>query len=234
MVDWWKALLLNGEYVQTHQGVCFLEDGALGDGQHRLTAISEMPGGGGFDILVTRGLSVKAFEVIDNGVKRTAADALKEDRRIVETAKLLAKIAFGKAGKNLTYPALSAVIDRIREPHDDLLHFCGVKVRTWTSAPCRAAAVVSMLTGLDAAYAKATYRALAMSDFDRMSVIAKSMYRSQVAGKATTADSYDMLARMLKVCDSRNAALTKIQILKYEDMTTAVKRALGAKLTLLK
>lgn len=61
-----------GRFRTTHQGIAFYEDGALADGQHRLTAI--MKAGVPVEIMVTRGLKRDAMSAIDRGTTRNVAD----------------------------------------------------------------------------------------------------------------------------------------------------------------
>jgi len=223
IVDTWKELLRRGEYVQTHQGICFLDSGELADGQHRLTAISEMDYIA-VPVLVTTGVPRAAFEAMDSGVIRTASDALKEDRRLVEVVKFLLKIRSSKEAQ--TYALVAKNLDKVRSQHDRLLSFCAARVRTWTAASCRAGVVVSLKLGYDADYVLGTYRALAHSDFDSMSTIAKSLYRSQATGKVNTGNSLDMMARMLKVLNPANANSSRVQIISFEDMTASVRKVM--------
>ncbi|HKS97907.1 MAG TPA: hypothetical protein VJT31_00125, partial [Rugosimonospora sp.] len=63
-----------GEWQVTHQGIAFDTTGALVDGQHRLAAIVEadMP----VDVTVFTEVPVGAFDVLDTGKRRNAADVL--------------------------------------------------------------------------------------------------------------------------------------------------------------
>ncbi len=63
-----------GEWRVTHQGIAFDTTGALVDGQHRLAAIVEadMP----VEITVFTEVPVGAFDVLDTGKRRKAADVL--------------------------------------------------------------------------------------------------------------------------------------------------------------
>lgn len=66
------AKIKAGDWVLTHQGVAFSTEGKLLDGQHRLMAIAiaDKP----IEMFVTYGLAASAFDHIDTGGKRTAAD----------------------------------------------------------------------------------------------------------------------------------------------------------------
>jgi hypothetical protein len=62
-------MIAAGQWRLTHQGVAFGADGSLYDGQHRLHAIVQA--GVPVSLEVTRGLSRKDLDVIDNGGKGT-------------------------------------------------------------------------------------------------------------------------------------------------------------------
>jgi hypothetical protein len=66
--------MANGFWIVTHEGIAFDVNGDLIDGQHRLQGIIDS--GVGLWMLVTRGLSEKAIEVINRGKMRTMAHAL--------------------------------------------------------------------------------------------------------------------------------------------------------------
>lgn len=72
--DLGENVVATGNFELTGDTVKFDTDGALLDGQHRLTACAQSPSG-----LITHmvfGLPPKIFDVLDQGSKRTAADAL--------------------------------------------------------------------------------------------------------------------------------------------------------------
>jgi hypothetical protein len=61
-----------GRWMLTGQGIIFLEDGSLGDGQHRLYAIVQS--GVTIKMPVARGVAIESMAGIDVGAKRTVAD----------------------------------------------------------------------------------------------------------------------------------------------------------------
>ena len=63
-----------GAWQVTGEAIKFDTNGALSDGQHRLTAVIQS--GATVDMLVVRGLAPEAQSVMDSGSKRTASDAL--------------------------------------------------------------------------------------------------------------------------------------------------------------
>jgi hypothetical protein len=66
--------MINGRWEVTNQGIGFLEDGSLADGQNRLWAVhdSKTP----VDMMVTYGLKPEAMDAIDEGVMRSTRDLL--------------------------------------------------------------------------------------------------------------------------------------------------------------
>lgn len=206
-----KSAFMRGEYLQTHQGIAFSAGGQLIDGQHRLTAISELRDGV-FPMSVTRGALENSFQVIDTGVKRNASDSLREDdRRLVESARLIAYIC-NKKRANITAVMLIPILKEIRTVHDRLISFCPATVKTWSSAPVRVAAVYSMLAGESQDYVKSVYWALCHMNYDAMPTVAKSLCRAHASGSIRASASIDMMARCMTVFSEKKAGITKIQI----------------------
>ena len=211
VVEGLKAAFARGEYIQTHQGIAFSAQGNLLDGQHRLTAIAEMRGVS-FPMLVSHGVDDGAFQVMDIGLKRSHADALRiDDRRVVEVARLIAVICSAKR-LAVTPLMLVPVIEAIQPTHDALISFCSSSVKAWSSAAVRVAAVASILGGGDVDYVKTTYRALVLSDFDSMPPVARALYRAYVNGTVSASDRTDMVARGLVVFNAKKAQLSKVQV----------------------
>lgn len=226
VVDGLKAAFGRGEYLQTHQGIAFSKTGKLLDGQHRLTAISELRDGL-FPMLVSWGVAENAFQVMDIGVKRSPADALRiADRRVVEVARLIGVICMVKRA-NVTPTMLMPIIQHIQVAHDSLMAFCPTSVRSWSAAPVRLAAVSSILNGTSQDYVKAVYRALVLSDFDHMPPIAHSLYRAHVNGSVRASDTYDMLARCLDVFNPKKGGNKKIQIKDNSEAVAHIKSLFG-------
>lgn len=205
VVDGYKAAFMRGEYVMTHQGIAFNEAGILSDGQHRLTAISEMRDGS-FPMIVTRGLSDDAFKNIDGGVKRSAADALKEDKKLVEAARLIAVLS--SKGESRSAPSVAMLIpyvDEIAYDHMELMGAYAGTVKTWSSAPVRVAAIICIRKGIDIDYVKSIYRMLASRDLDAMPSVARSLFKAEASGAVKARNAVDMLGRCLSVFDPKKA-----------------------------
>lgn len=73
---WFARLIENGEFVLTHQGIAFDDDGNLIDGQHRLSAI--VMTGKSVQMFVSKGFNRnEVITAIDLGAKRNTADSLR-------------------------------------------------------------------------------------------------------------------------------------------------------------
>jgi hypothetical protein len=212
-VETLRASFERGEYVMTHQGIAFSDEGVLIDGQHRLTAISLLPESFSFQMLVTRGLDRDtAFPVVDAvQAKRSTSDVLGLDVGMGYLANFMAKL---HANRNSSVtPVYAEPFARWADKeYRDLCEFCAGTCKTWSSAPVRAAAIIAMKVGHDADYVKLVYSSLVRADFSVMPPAIQALYRSHINGKVRAAAANDIFCRALKVFDPKNAKLTKIQI----------------------
>jgi hypothetical protein len=71
-VEQMRSVIKDGNWMVTHQGVAFYEDGTLADGQHRLAAIAA--GDVAVPMMVTWGLSRRLIHAIDSGRPRSVRD----------------------------------------------------------------------------------------------------------------------------------------------------------------
>lgn len=90
-IDMLTQKILSGQWVVTHQGVAFSKRGRLIDGQHRLMAIAAA--GRPTTISVTWGLAEDAFDHVDTGNIRTAADMFSRRRPDAKYRALMAATA---------------------------------------------------------------------------------------------------------------------------------------------
>jgi len=232
MVAGLKHAFLRGEYITTHQGIAFSEAGELLDGQHRLTAISELPEGSAFPMNVTRGIQKNAYTVIDIGSKRTAADALRlADRRLVEVARTIATICQHQIKATVTPQMLMPIIEEIDQAHTELISFCPTVKKAWSTSPVRLAAVTSMLTGQKKDYVKKTYNGLVTSDFNALPPVGNTLARAYISGSVRSSDMRDMLARCLFVFNEKNRAKTRIYIASTDDATSLIRTTFGHLIT---
>lgn len=230
-VETLRASFERGEYVPTHQGIAFDDEGVLLDGQHRLAAISLLGDNFSFPMLVTRGLDREtSFAVMDAvQAKRTTSDVLGVDRGLGECANFLAKL-YAARSVGITPVYVAPFANWIARDHADLMSFCGSSCRTWSSAPVRAAAVVAIKSGGDSDYIKLIYRSLVMADFDSMPTVVKALFRSHMSGKVRAAAAYDIFCRCLKVFDPKHAKNQKVQINDPSAVVASVREMLDAEI----
>lgn len=228
-VENWKRLFARGEYLMTHQGIAFSASGRLLDGQHRLTAISEMPPSFSVKMLVTAGLPDPAFMVMDKGMVRTHADTLGIGTGIAATARYLATLRDTDKRGKLTTAQIVPYVHGIEGVFNELLSFCSACSKTWSSSAVRAAAVIQLLNGVDPDYAKLTYYALNHAEFDSMSPIAQALFRQHLTGSANTRGT-DMFCRAFKTFDRRNYRTTKLQINDTSSIVSVAREIIDTKI----
>jgi len=89
-----SKMMSDGVFLQTHQAICFDEDGYLIDGQHRLSAV--IHSGKTVVMSVCTGLNHAAFSAMDCGKGRTTSDRLRTPKRPQETVNALVTVPFKK------------------------------------------------------------------------------------------------------------------------------------------
>ena len=229
-----KEAFERGEYILTHQGIGismeFFINGEviryIYDGQHRLTAISEMTHGS-FLMAVTWNLPFEAYKAIDIGSKRTAAEVLREDRRLTEVARLIVTIGNTKKSSryNVTPARLIPFVENMRKDHTELIEYCGTTSKVFSSAPVRLSAIVSARKFNNFDYAKSIYRNLLLGNYDELPTIARVFYKLGLKGAIRASNHSDMIARALCVFDPRKAHNTKIQISDVSDYLAIVRES---------
>lgn len=208
-----RSAFERGEYVATHQGIAFGDDDVLIDGQHRLSAIAQMPEDTYFPMLVTFGLNREAvFPVTDTThAKRSTSDALRIDIGLGYVGNFFARAYQGNSS-TLTPVFVKPFVDWAAPEYADLVNFCPASSKTWSSAPVRAAAIVAMKNRCDNDYVKLVYGALVRAEFNSMPPSVQALYRSHQSGKVRANSGNDIFARCIKAFDPKNANLQKLQI----------------------
>lgn len=210
VVENYMNAFTRGEYRLTHQGIAFSKTGELLDGQHRLSAIAQMPPRFSLEMLVTTDLPADAFKGIDQGLKRSHSDVLGIPTALAATARYIAVI-HDTSRSNLTTQYLIPFVNGIEAEHSNLVGFCPKRTKFWSSAAVQAAAVVRLIEGMSRDYICSTYHALNHMEFDAMSPIAQTFFRQQSTG-AISPRGMDAYCRAFKVFDPRNQSLDRIQI----------------------
>jgi hypothetical protein len=225
-----RASFERGEYVMTHQGIAFCSDRTVADGQHRLLAIAALPDTYSFPMLVTTGLDhEQAFPVIDIvNAGRSIADVMAMDKRVAEVGTFFCRIA---CGASFTPTQAAPYIGLVAATTDELIAFCGGSVKTWSSAPVKAAAVYSLMTGVDSDYVKLMYRSLVHADFVSMPPVITALFRSHLGGRVRAGDSYDIFVRCVRAFNPKSAQHTKIQVKDQAAAIASVRAWLDAQMT---
>lgn len=232
VVDTLKQAYERGEHRLTHQGIAFAKTGELLDGQHRLTAISQMPPSFSIPMMVTSGLSVDSFDAIDQGLKRSHSDVLRIEAGHAAVARLLAVI-YNTARTGLTSQYLIPFVDGTRVAYSQLIDFCPKHQKLWSSAPIRAAAILRILMGGDKDYICLSYYSLVHIDFETMSPVIQTLFK-QITSQSGKASQVDLFCRAYKAFDVRNAGMTAIVVSDTARITTQARdvishRVLGMK-----
>ena len=208
-----RAAFARGEYIGTHQGIAFDDDGVLLDGQHRLTAISLINDPGAvFPMMVTRGMTRQAFDVIDSGmVTRSVSDVLRVDPCAGTVGTFYATLMLSSQKSRPTAVQARPYVEFVQPEVERLMAFCPTAAKTWSAAAVKAAVVLTMKTG-NADYALTVYRSMVLAKFDEMVPIVQALYRAHMAGSVRAAGGRDMFLRCLKVMNPKNARLSRVQI----------------------
>lgn len=202
--------ITRGEWKVTHQGIAFAKDGRLLDGQHRLAAIAEA--NIAVMMMVSWDVDEEAFFALDQGLKRAASDILDIPQRLAAVARLVAFIFDGTRSGAVTPQQMIPYVEAFREPYDDLVAYCPMFRKTWSTSTVQSAAIIRMLDGEDRDYVKLVYHALVHLEFDMMPPIAQSLYRQVESGKVRGSIAVDMYARCLKVFSRDLRNTTRIQM----------------------
>lgn len=128
-----------GEWDLTHQGIAFNDRGELIDGQHRLTALTRQTQA--FIFFVTEGWHSKSFRElsVDKGRKRTYADQYGHRKNTADVVTYITKF---QQGQDVIEQRIQEYYLVFGEYAEALVAHCGRVVKTFASAPCRAAAIL--------------------------------------------------------------------------------------------
>lgn len=206
-----------GEWMLTHQGIAFSETGDLLDGQHRLTAIVQA--GMSVEVAVSRGVPSESFIALDRGNRRSVADVLGEDKKLIECASLAAAVILVNRTASPAQTALFA--DVLRPMHEDLIGACSTSRRYMTSAGMRLAACIWLARAKNLHERQQVldlYAQIARLDVQGMPPVGLALVAQVTNGVASASGaggrgvSLDGLARGLSVFDPRKAQQSRILV----------------------
>ena len=120
-----------GEWLVTHQGIAFDDNGVLVDGQHRLAAIIEADRP--VELTVFTDVAEGSFDVLDIGKRRTAADvlAIEGEKNSILLAAMVRIVWLYHNRPDLTWTGGAAAVSNHQvvqtlEQHPKLREFLGV------------------------------------------------------------------------------------------------------------
>lgn len=227
VVDTLRQAYERGEHRLTHQGIAFANTGELLDGQHRLTAVAQMPKGFSIQMMVTTGLPPVAFESIDQGLKRSHSDVLRIEAGHAAVARLLAVI-YNTARTGVTSQYLIPFVEGTRGAYSTLIDFCPRNQKLWASAPVRTAAVLRLLNGGDRDYICMAYYSLVHMEFDSMSPVVQTLFKQMTATSGKTSQ-LDLFARAYKAFEVRNAGMTTIVVSDTAKVSAQAREVIAAR-----
>jgi hypothetical protein len=169
----------SGKWRLTHQGIAFDSDGVLVDGQHRLSAIVEA--GKPVQMLITIGLPIERFPIIDRGVARQMSVITGISSPITEIYGLLLSIA-NPVKLRLSPDDVRSLHNKIGVHSEALLNYCGTTTRFFSSAPIKTAATICLVAGENKKYILETYRNLVLQNFNELPPIVLSLIRQYTRG----------------------------------------------------
>jgi hypothetical protein len=206
------ASMKAGHWLVTNQGIGIDSNGQLRDAHHRLTA--SVNHGVSFLSLIVWGLSPDSYQVVDRGLVRSYADILNLPAPVAEPLRLGVGIATGN--NRPSAPDMQPYRDAgLQSAIETVVQYCPTARKTFSSAPMKLAAAVTIMNGGDSNYVMNQYRALVLCDFDSMSQASKALTKQAQEGKVLSVGgngSRDLIARALVVFDKDRQSVSKIQI----------------------
>lgn len=199
-----------GGFILSHQGIAFDVNGRLIDGQHRLSAI--IMSGVSISMWVTRNVDAGAFRVMDTGARRSIADSLRVNKKSAEPIAYIVRILTGRG--RVTPTQVVSIDAELGQYVEKLLDYCGTASRGVSSAPVKAAAVISMYLNpspQNVDYILNTYRDLVLFKVEHLPSSGASFLR-QLALGSTKKNSADTFCRAMIVFDQSKKDVTRIQI----------------------
>lgn len=200
-----------GEWIVTHQGIAFSKNGRLLDGQHRLKAIVEanIP----VVMAVTNGLDDESFMVVDRHQRRSTADSLGLNRRVLEPIHTIATIARGVTQH--TPQQIKSFVDIFYSISEELHSFAPSNLKVFTTAPVRAAAIFRALQRpLEMEFIFNSYRRISLRQIEDFTNIETVFYKKVLNIPSGSSTDQKMMFAFANICfTSENKRLSLIRVL---------------------
>lgn len=190
--DHWASelakMIEKGEWNLTHQAIAIATNGRLLDGQHRLTAIVKAKQT--VPVVLAENCDPETFLAIDKGVKRSTADSIEGNKKVVEVISLLLRIAGARSERPTLAKQLMDTEFGFAAIH--LLNVCPTTRRSASSAPIKAGAVVQMVKTQKYDTIARNYKNFVSLNYDKMTPLLLQLEK-QFASGTTAKDNSDWL-----------------------------------------
>ena len=229
-VKYYARVMKNNDWMLTHQGIAFSEDGVGIDLQHRLMAVIEA--GVDIKLMVVEGLSKEAFAAIDQMERRSVSDAIKMRRELTEEAKFMITVAGGHNCKHPTINDIRDASEAIVEHSDYLYEVAPTRRKIVTSVSMRVAAIMLMNANPTQVEKIADiYRIFSLARTEDYTSIMHSFHRQVADGKLEAnghENRMDLLRRALVVLDPSCANMKSVRL--YGDSLQSEWRSVAKKI----
>lgn len=208
-VDWLAKLIVEGQWMVTHQGIAFDKNGRLVDGQHRLLAISKS--GKDTPILVTTNLEEESYNHIDIGAIRNRADIYKIRPPFSAFMASLARATRGGSDK-FNNEEIINIIEKTGSIFDELVNT--VKVKIFTSGSVLAALIYHYhrpSNPIVKKYVKSLYFNLKAFNYSELPPVGQAFHKSLVKRQGINIKASVLLAEFLYVLDPANQDATRVK-----------------------
>lgn len=180
VVKKYANMMTNGDWKFSPETISISKTGRLLNGQHRMMAV--VLSGITCRFLFATGFDDDVFSVLDRGATRTVADALSIPKDLAESASLLVRLR-NKSQSSVIDADVNRAASIIQEDHERLLSFCNSKMKVFSSAPFRLAAVARMMDGGNIGYILRLYRNLVLAKTEMLPPIGHAAIRAVITGR---------------------------------------------------
>lgn len=201
------GLITRGEWHLSHQAIAIDSDGVILDGQHRLHAC--VMAGIPIRVVVARAAPRPSFIAIDRHKTRSYTDTLGGDKSVNEACAWLARFLW-----NLKSPA---TVQQVRTVLGDelgaVVEATNHKAKTFSTAPLRAAAALSILFGHGESWVLGQCRALCLGNAGDLSPTGQGLLRQAYNDEVdAAAGKMDLFARCMKAFNPEQSKASRLLI----------------------
>lgn len=221
----YAEIMKRGDWILVPDGIAFDTDGFLIQGNHRLNAL--IAANVTLPFNVTRNAPKMAYSVLDRGLIRSASDALGVERKKLEIATTLIRIALNPhVAKDIQQ--IKKYYSRLEAPINIVFSSITAMNGRGASAPVRTAVVARFICGENLEWMSGAYATIAKQRFEHMTPIQAAYWRKEIAGQFGGGNGQlHRFVAGLKIFDKSRQSATKLYI-NENDINAA--RALAAKI----